>query len=153
MSDAAVTATRTITVRRHYQAPPARVFAAWTTPEMVDAWWGPAGFTTRVHTLEARPGGRFHFEMTAPTGTASHTSGVYVEVDPPRRLVFEITDHCTADMPEEQQQPDPARVIVEFIATATGTALTLTHENLSAGFAGLAEPAWAQGLEKLAAVL
>ncbi|MEQ9642233.1 MAG: SRPBCC domain-containing protein [Alphaproteobacteria bacterium] len=150
MTETAITATRAITVRRHYRSPPARVFAAWTTPEMVDAWWGPAGFTTKVHTLEARPGGRFHFEMVAPTGSASHTAGTYVEVDPPRRLVFEITDHCTADVEPGEQQHVPARVIVEFVATADGTALTLTHENLSDGFA---EPAWAQALEKLEAAL
>lgn len=37
------------------------VFDAWVTPELIEQWWGPEGFTAKVHELDLTEGGRFIF--------------------------------------------------------------------------------------------
>lgn len=54
-----------LTLDRRYAVSISDVWRSWTTPEMVAGWWGPSGFVTTVSELEARSGGRFHYEMTA----------------------------------------------------------------------------------------
>ena len=47
-----------IRIARHFQAPPARVFRVWSTPELVQQWWsGHHGTTTSVE-MDFRVGGR-----------------------------------------------------------------------------------------------
>jgi uncharacterized protein YndB with AHSA1/START domain len=48
---------RNLVVTRHYPAPPAQVFAAWTDPARIGRWWGPRGFTTTTEHMDIRPGG------------------------------------------------------------------------------------------------
>jgi len=54
---------------RRFDAPRALVFMAWTTPEHVDAWWGPDGFTTTTTEMRVAPGGEWRFTMHGPDGT------------------------------------------------------------------------------------
>ena len=64
------------------------VFKAWTDPERLKKWWGPAGFTNPVCEADARPGGAIRIHMRAPDGAVYPMSGVYHEVVEPERLVF-----------------------------------------------------------------
>lgn len=41
---------------RIVHAPIETVFAAWTEPEHLKVWWGPAGFTNTFHEFDLRPG-------------------------------------------------------------------------------------------------
>ncbi|MFO1185103.1 MAG: SRPBCC domain-containing protein [Bauldia sp.] len=67
-------------------ATPEEAFAAWTEPEQVAAWWDPAGQRLAECRIDLRPGGAFLFR----TAAASHAfSGVYREIAPPERLVFD----------------------------------------------------------------
>ena len=47
-ADARMPTDREIVITRLIDAPPARVFDAWTDPEQVVQWWGPRGFTTTI---------------------------------------------------------------------------------------------------------
>ena len=42
------------------------VFAAWTNPDHLKNWWGPAGFTNTFHEFDLRPGGKWLFTMHGP---------------------------------------------------------------------------------------
>ena len=46
-----------LVVTRVFDAPRELVFKAWTTPDLMAKWWGPAMFTNPVCQLDARPGG------------------------------------------------------------------------------------------------
>ena len=46
--------------------------------------------TRRVQT-DLRPGGRYRLSMRDPSGVVRSVGGEYVEVDPPRRLVYTWT--------------------------------------------------------------
>ena len=82
---------RELTLTRIYDAPRALVFAAWTDPKHMAAWWGPKGFTNRVVELDARPGGAIRLDMIGPDGAVYPMGGVFQEVVPPARLVLTTT--------------------------------------------------------------
>ena len=47
------------------EAPPERVFDAWTDPRQLAAWWGEEGtYRTRNWRCDVRPGGSWHCEGT-----------------------------------------------------------------------------------------
>ena len=56
---------RTVVLEQLLQASPAQVWRALTTKAGLEPWWGPEGFTTQVHELDLRAGGRWRYAMTA----------------------------------------------------------------------------------------
>jgi len=80
-----------VRVEREFDAPIERVWAAWTTPEDLRAWWGPTGFTCPRAETDIRPGGRIFVTMRAPAewgGLDYHNRWDLTEVEPPRRLAY-----------------------------------------------------------------
>ncbi len=51
---------------RLVKAPREIVFNAWSDPEHLKKWWGPAGFTNTFHEFDFRPGGRWRLTMHGP---------------------------------------------------------------------------------------
>ncbi len=56
---------RRITIERTYKAPIEDVWELWTTKEGIESWWGPDGFSVKVHSIDLRPGGELRYAMTA----------------------------------------------------------------------------------------
>ena len=79
---------REITLTRVFDAPRARVFAAWTNAKQVAQWWGPKGFTNPVCEIDARVGGAIRIHMRSPDGSIFPMKGEFREIVPPERLVF-----------------------------------------------------------------
>jgi uncharacterized protein YndB with AHSA1/START domain len=78
---------REIVSERIFDAPRQRVFAAYTDPELIPAWWGPRRMTTTVERMDVRPGGAWRFVMREPDGEETGFRGIYREVTPPERIV------------------------------------------------------------------
>ena len=79
--------THTIRFERQVDAPRADVFEAWTTPEQVTVWWDPDGEPLVTCEIDLRVGGSFAFATRAHA--AMPFAGVYQEIVPSERLVFE----------------------------------------------------------------
>jgi uncharacterized protein YndB with AHSA1/START domain len=82
---------REVVVTRTFEAPARIVFEAWTTPELIMRWWTPKSFGITFISCEAdvRPGGTYKFVMGHPAFDQPMAFfGKYLEVDPPRRLVW-----------------------------------------------------------------
>jgi uncharacterized protein YndB with AHSA1/START domain len=62
------------------------VFAAFSDPNELAKWWGPAGFNTPSLELHARVGRRYRIEMQPPQGDRFYLTGDFREVDPPSRI-------------------------------------------------------------------
>ncbi len=79
-----------LVIVRVLKAPLARVWKAWTDAEQLAQWWGPKGFSMEVVALDLRPGGVFHYAMSAPSGGYGKMWGKFVfsEVLPQERLVY-----------------------------------------------------------------
>ncbi len=113
-----------LTLERTIAATPERVFEAFTQAEKLARWFGPGDeYSCVVHELDARPGGRFRFEMRRPDGYVSVAFGTYEEVSSPHRLVLSWT---WEDKPEHLT----SRVIVSLEPKGEGTRVLLVHEQL-----------------------
>ncbi|HEX5713180.1 MAG TPA: SRPBCC family protein [Solirubrobacterales bacterium] len=77
---------REIRVERVFDAPPERVFAAYTDPEQIPQWWGPHGTTTIVEEFEPRTGGRWQFRSRDSDGGEIVFRGYFREVEAPTRI-------------------------------------------------------------------
>ncbi|WP_420345199.1 SRPBCC family protein [Pelagibius sp.] len=154
MSQAVAEDLRSVVLRYRFNASVEELFAAWTDPEMLAEWWGPEGFRSEVLVMELHPGGRFEIEMTAEDGEASRITGVYREISPPTRLVFEITEHCTKDLPPEvEPQIAPTPVTVEFISHGDQSEIVLTQDGLNPSYSELVSWGWGGAIDKLKARL
>lgn len=80
-----------LVVTRIFDAPLELVWKAWTEPEQVMRWWGPANYTSPSCKLDLRVGGGYVFAMQAPAdqgGQISYTSGIYKKIVPMELLEF-----------------------------------------------------------------
>jgi uncharacterized protein YndB with AHSA1/START domain len=82
-----VKAGTTLTLTRTFDAPRDLVFQMWTDAKHFKAWWGPAGSDNGETRLDVRPGGEIFVQMRGP-GFDHPMGGEFLEIDPPRRLVF-----------------------------------------------------------------
>jgi uncharacterized protein YndB with AHSA1/START domain len=79
-------------ITREFDAPPERVWKAWTDPEMVKRWWGPETFTAPSIKIDLRVGGKYVFAMQGPPGSqlekVGYNAGVFKEIVPNKKLVL-----------------------------------------------------------------
>jgi uncharacterized protein YndB with AHSA1/START domain len=132
-----------LTLKRRLNAPPAKVFAAWTDPEKIRCWFGPPGVETLEAVSDARVGGRYRVLARSPDGEQHDVRGVYREVAPNQKLVFTWAWQST---PERE-----SLVTIELKPDGDGTLLTLTHEQFfDEGARDRHQHGWTGSLEKLA---
>lgn len=122
MSERSVTPA-TFVIERHYDLPPARVFAAWSDPAAKRRWFGEAdGWSTEQHDLEFRVGGREVFRG-APQGGATYTfDGRYQDIVTDQRIIYAYT------MDEDDKRISASLATVEFQADGKGTRLVFTEQ-------------------------
>lgn len=115
MTDAA-TAIETIEQTVHIDARPETVWELWTDPARLCQWWGVEAETV----LE--PGGVFRVVMEG----GPVMRGEFLELDPPRRLVFSFG--WEGEAPAGPLPPGSSRVEVQLAPVDAATELTLRHE-------------------------
>jgi uncharacterized protein YndB with AHSA1/START domain len=85
------TSDRELVVTRSFNGPAHLVFKAWITPELLMRWWVPESLGMKLVGCEvdARTGGSYRFFFDVP-GQPEPVAffGKYLEVTPPRRLVW-----------------------------------------------------------------
>ena len=79
---------RELVITHIFDAPRELVWQAFTESDGLARWWGPAGLTMLVHTLDLRPGGVFHYSMRSPDGHVMWGRFVYRDIQPSERIVF-----------------------------------------------------------------
>lgn len=111
----------TLTLARHFRAPRAKVFLAWTDADMMKEWWGPKTHTCPHAETDARPGGKWRACMRSPDGEEFWVQGTYREVDPPNRLVFTWA-WVTDGVPGHE-----TLVEIDFVEQDGGTEIRFVH--------------------------
>ena len=76
-----------LTIKRRFNAPPEKVYAAWIDPAKMSRWLGPPDVIKVNTTTDVTVGGRYTIQMIVPSDE-HNVSGVYREVVPNRKLVF-----------------------------------------------------------------
>ena len=110
-----------LVIRRTFPATPAKLFAMWTTAELMKKWFCPGqDMTVPVAEVDAREGGTYRIVMQGKDGETYSPSGVYESVTENEQLVFSW---------KWADSELITRVTVEFRAVGEAeTELTLTHE-------------------------
>lgn len=135
-------------IERTFDAPPERVFDAWTRPEIVARWFAPTEeHQVVVTSLDAVVGGRYRIEMRHSGGNVHTATGVYREVTRPTRLVMTW-------MWEGKEADGETLLSIALHPDGPGTRMTLTHER----FPGSAErdahdQGWAGCLSRLESLM
>jgi uncharacterized protein YndB with AHSA1/START domain len=83
--------TRNVVVTRVFDAPVEQVWRAWTDPQQVMRWWGPAGFTSPVAKMDVREGGTSLVCMRAPSelgGQDIYNTWTYHKIIPNEHCVL-----------------------------------------------------------------
>ena len=113
----------TLIIRRTVNAPRAKVFEAWTTPEQLKQWFAPNDtFLVPIAAVDLKVGGTYRIGMRPPDRETLHTAtGVYREIKPPEKLVFTWS--------WEGEEPMDTLVTVEFRDLGNVTEIMLKHEN------------------------
>lgn len=75
-------------IERVLRAPRAQVWRCWTEPELLRQWFCPRPWGVSHAELDVRPSGRSFVMMQGPGGEQVPNAGVYLAVEPGRRLVF-----------------------------------------------------------------
>jgi uncharacterized protein YndB with AHSA1/START domain len=102
-----------------------RVFAAWTTPDAIKAWFGPPDCKVLDAQIELRIGGKYYILLSTERLGQISVSGQYKEVKPPEKLMFTWRWDGSAELTDAT-----SLVTVEFLAAGAATEIRLTHEQL-----------------------
>lgn len=113
-----------VVIERRIAARPETVFSFFTDPDRYRRWQGVDA------ELDPRPGGVFRVTMTGRSRTI--TSGVFVVVDPPHRLVFTWGWEARDGLPDGMVDVPAGASTVEiaFVPDGDGTILRLRHGDL-----------------------
>ena len=137
-----VAAVPSLEVRRTIRAPRQRVFDAWTKAEELKAWHAPGPLTVSFAEIDLRPGGAYRIHMRTPDGVEHRVSGVYREVDPPKKLVY------TWSWDGENVVKDSV-VTLEFYERGNATEVVLRHAIADDKERASHEQGWTSILDKL----
>jgi uncharacterized glyoxalase superfamily protein PhnB/uncharacterized protein YndB with AHSA1/START domain len=77
-----------LTLKRTLAAPRAAVWRCWTEPELLQQWFCPKPWTVPEADFDLRAGGRMNTVMAGPNGERVENKGMWLEIEPMRRLVF-----------------------------------------------------------------
>ena len=137
-----------VLITRIFDAPRARVFRAWTDPDEVAAWYGPAHMEApreRIR-IDLRVGGRY--ELTMVGGGREMTIGYeIVELSEPELIVLR------SDPMPEAGMHEGTVVRVELHDHGDKTRMTLSDGPLPAESRDHAAAGWSAAFEKLATTL
>lgn len=71
---------KTIHITREFAANLALVWQAWTTPELLDQWWGPQPWRAETKTMDFREGGFWHYAMVSPEGEKHWSKATFLAI-------------------------------------------------------------------------
>jgi uncharacterized protein YndB with AHSA1/START domain len=124
-------------LERTYGTDPTTIWRLWTTPDGIERWWAPDGFTTHVEALDLREGGELVYTMTAtapetvafmqsagmPLSTVSRKR--FTRIQEPSRLAYQSLVDFVPD-----HEPYEFATDVELTPADGGTRVVMSVEPL-----------------------
>lgn len=142
--------TSTLRLTRIFDAPRERVFDAWARREQFIQWMCPPGVTITLMEVDVRVGGAWRIAGKNEGGRVFASSGKYVEIKRPERLVFTWGHHQDGDYAKPRGHETTVRI--ELRALGNKTELTLIHGAFTDGYAQHKQ-GWEGSFDKLAIFL
>ncbi len=135
-----------LSTTRIVKAPRARVFAAWTTPELLKKWWGPGHVSCPEAYVDLRVGGEYRIANLEADGSITWISGFFESIRAPEQLIYSWS---VSRLPGK-----PTLVTVNFREHPLGTELVLKHERFDRdALRNMHLQGWGGCLDKLEALL
>lgn len=128
---------------RWLDAPPERVFEAFTDEDQLRKWWGPRDHESVAISFPARVGARYRVELMGPDGALLVHVGTFRTVDPPRRLSY--TWRWLAGPLQRREM----LVEIEFEAETGGTRVRVRHSGFVDASSRDAHSGWPDSLARL----
>ena len=114
----------TVKLHRVFNAPPERVYRAFTDADAMAKWLPPHGFTGKVHHLDARVGGTYRMSFTnLASGHSHHFGGTYLELEPGKRIVH-------TDKFDDPNLPGEMKVTIVLTQVSVGTDVAIVQEGI-----------------------
>ena len=114
----------TVKLHRVFNAPPERVYRAFTDADAMAKWLPPHGFTGKVHHLDARVGGTYRMSFTNLSTGHGHTfGGTYLELEPGERIVH-------TDKFDDPNLPGEMKVTIVLTKVSVGTDVAIVQEGI-----------------------
>ena len=138
-----------IVLRRTYDAPRERVFAAWTNPDTAARFFSTSAAEATEIRMDVKTGGSYSITMQSTEMGRLVVRGTYLEVKAPERLV--MTWSWEEDDPADEHE---SLLSLDFNEHDGRTELVLTHEKLaSAESRNSHEHGWTMIVDQLATML
>ena len=116
--------TNTVRLHRVIAAKPEKVYRAFLDADAKARWLPPNGFTGKVHSMDAKVGGKYKMSFTNFTSVKSHSfGGEYRELVPNERLRY-------TDVFDDPTLPGEIQVTVTLKQVSVGTELNIVQEGL-----------------------
>lgn len=121
-----MTTAHTVRFHRVLRATPDRVYRAFLDPDAMAKWLPPAGFTGKVHQMDARVGGSYKMSFTdLATGHSHAFGGRYLELVPGERLRY-------TDVFDDPNLAGEMQTTVTLAKVPSGTELSIVQEGIPA---------------------
>jgi len=123
-SKATGVSTNTVRLHRVLAASPEKVYRAFLDADAMAKWLPPDGFTCKVHTMDAKVGGRYRMSFTNFTTGKAHTfGGEFIELAPYDRIRY-------TDKFDDPNLPGEIVVTITLKAVSVGTDISIVQEGL-----------------------
>jgi uncharacterized protein YndB with AHSA1/START domain len=117
-------ATNTVRLHRVLATKPEKIYRAFLDADAMARWLPPNGFTGRVHSIDAKVGGRYRMSFTNfSTGSVIGFGGEFLELVPNERLRY-------TDVFDDPNLPGTITVTVTLRACAVGTEVNIVQDGL-----------------------
>ncbi|MBL7931333.1 MAG: SRPBCC domain-containing protein [Bacteroidia bacterium] len=144
-------------IKRTFNLPIDKVWAAWSEPEDFKKWWGPNDFTCPEAHIDFRVGGKIHACMKNKNdGKETWSTGIYREIVPHKKIV--VTDNFADEegnviTPAEAGMPgdwgtEPV-ISLELNKNNDQTEMVLTHSGIPSDMQNDCIDGWNQCFDKL----
>ncbi|HEX2014299.1 MAG TPA: SRPBCC family protein [Nitrososphaera sp.] len=116
----------TVRLHRVIAAKPEKVYKAFLDPDAFAKWLPPAGFTGKVHNMDATVGGKYKMSFTNfTTGKSTSFGGEFLELVPNERLRY--TDNF-----DDPNLKGDIHVTIELKKVPFGTDMTIVQSGIPA---------------------
>ena len=136
MTLAATIAQETVQLKHHYDFNRDNVYQAWSNPEVLGKWFGPASHNCKVEQFDFKEGGDYQLRLipldreqedtdcAGETGQDSVCAGKFVQIIPGEKIVMTFT------WTENGGDIGETLLTIELFDADSGTDVLLTHERL-----------------------
>jgi uncharacterized protein YndB with AHSA1/START domain len=137
-------ANNTVNLHRVFAAPVEKVFKAFVNADAMASWLPPYGFVCKVHSLDAKVGGRYKMSFTNFTTGNSHSfGGEYLEIIPNELLKY-------TDQFDDPNLPGQMITTIQLKSVLCGTELFATQEGIPDSIpTEMCYLGWQESLDKL----